>query len=180
MKTSRVRDGFVMPIVLVVLATLTLAVTIFAEQMLAEYRATRSMAGQLQAACAAQSGVEFALVQVRAKSSTSPASQTFRLQALDASREAGFWIVAERERVSGNVNYGLQNESGKLNLNGLAFDLANAEASRNRLMQLPRMTPQIADAILTGSIQMIRNALRVPNAIGIALRAPSACPRSVL
>lgn len=142
------RNGFVMPIVLVVLATLTLAVTIFAEQMLAEYRATRFMAGQLQAACAAQSGVEFAIQQLRSGASRNAFGKTFGLQALDASREAGFWIVAQRQHASANISYGLHNESGKLNLNGLAFDLANAEASRNRLMQLPRMTPQMADAIL--------------------------------
>ena len=146
------RNGFIMPIVLVVLATLTLAVTIFAEQMLAEYRATRSMTGQLQAACAAQSGVEFALKHIQAGSSKTASKATstraFQLQPLDATREAGFWIVAEREQGSANVNYGLRNESGKLNLNGLSFDTTNAEASRNRLLQLPRMTPQIADAIL--------------------------------
>ena len=142
------RGGFVMPIVLVVLATLTLAVSIFAEQMLAEYRATRSMAGQLQAACAAQSGVEFALSQIRSGAARVQPDRAFRLQPLDASREAGFWIVAERESSDAIIRYGLQNESCKLNLNGLAFDTTNAEATRNRLLQLPQMTPQIADAIL--------------------------------
>ncbi len=145
----RRRDGFVLPIVLVALATLTLAVTIFAEQMLAEYRVTRAMSGQLQAASAAQSGVELASQVVRSRRlDNAGSSKQFGLQALDASREAGFWIAAQRDRVGSSVDYGLLNESSRLNLNGIAFDLSNSEASRNRLMQLPRMTPQIADAIL--------------------------------
>lgn len=143
------RFGFLMPIVMVVLATLTLAVSIFAEQMLAEYRATRSMAGQLQAACAAQSGLEFLLLRARTRQSlgTMPES-VFQLQALSPSRDAGFWIVSQRSNLSSPMHCGLTNESGKLNVNGLSLDLANVEASRQRLMQLPRMTPQVADALL--------------------------------
>lgn len=142
------RVGFLMPIVLVVLATLTLAITIFSEQMLAEYRATRALTGQLQALSAAQSGVEWVRFRAVAGALKGPTPPDFELQPLTAERESGFWIVAQREQQLAAVPYGLTNESGKLNLNGLALDLANVEISRSRLMQLPRMTPQIADAIL--------------------------------
>ena len=140
------RDGFLMPIVLIALATLTLAVTIFSEQMLAEYKATRSMADHLQAACAAQSGVEFVRVSLSARHV--PSDKTMTIQPLNAARDSGFWIVGSREDASSSPRFGMTNESGKLNLNGLALDLGNAESSRHRLMQLPNMTPQIADAIL--------------------------------
>ncbi len=115
--------------------------------MLAEYRATQTMAGQLQAASAAQSGVEYVRWYLQA-SRTKSRAEDFRVRPLNAERESTFWIVPGRTDSGAKVDFGVFNESGKLNLNGLAFDLANAEASRMRLMQLPRMTPQIADAIL--------------------------------
>lgn len=146
---SRKAQGFLMPIVLIVLATLTLAISIFAEQMLVEYRATRSMAGQLQAASAAQSGVEFVRAHCHGHVSLASLTATdFQLQPLSPSREAGFWIISNRTEQAGSIRYGLANESSKLNINGLALDLANVQTSRQRLMQLPKMTPQIADAIL--------------------------------
>jgi DNA uptake protein ComE-like DNA-binding protein len=45
------------------------------------------------------------------------------------------------------VRYGLENESAKLNLNVLLAEGADFEA-RNRLLALPGMTPDVADAIL--------------------------------
>lgn len=71
------RVGFLMPIVLVVLATLTLAITIFSEQMLAEYRATRALTGQLQALCGAQSGVEWVRFNAAAGALKGSAPQDF-------------------------------------------------------------------------------------------------------
>ncbi len=145
----RARRGFLMPIALVAMATLTLAITIFAEQMWAEYRATRALSGQFQAIAGAQSGVEYARVKVLAARAGQPLTKdAFELQYLTQQRDSGFWIAPERTENNGDMQYGLLNESAKLNVNGLALDLANAETSRERLMRLPGMTAQIADAIL--------------------------------
>ncbi|MCC6508422.1 MAG: general secretion pathway protein GspK, partial [Pirellulaceae bacterium] len=152
-KMIPLRRAFLLPIVLVAVSTLALAVSIFAEQMLAEYRATHHMAAQFQAASAAHSGIEYLLYKAdQTRMNQQPLlnlpDNTWASQSLTNDSTAAFFFVANHTQAEVAPSLGLRNESGKLNLNGLPTDKSSIELVRWRLMALPRMTPQIADAIM--------------------------------
>ena len=54
---------------------------------------------------------------------------------------------AQVDGLYAGVRYGLEDEAAKLNLNALLAEGVDGEA-RNRLLALPGMTPDVADAIL--------------------------------
>lgn len=156
------RPGMVLLVVLVVIALLALAALGFSEWMLAEREAAELSFRQLQARACAESGLEWA--------------RSFLSQDRQTQDEAGGWydnpeqfrgvlvregllprdrgrftIVAPRQedgRWSG-IRFGLEDESGRLNLNTLLLaDRVQEGAARQILMGLPGMTEDIADAIL--------------------------------
>ncbi len=154
--------GMVLMVVLVVIALLALAALGFSEWMLAEREAAELSFRQLQARACAESGLELA--------------RSFLSQDRQTQDEAGGWydnpeqfrgvlvrdgllprdrgrfaIVAPRQedgRLSG-IRFGLEDESGRLNLNTLLLaDRVQEGSARQILMGLPGMTEEIADAIL--------------------------------
>ncbi len=147
------RRAILLPIVLVAIALLALAIHIFAEQMLAEFRATRTMTGNMEAMQAAESGVDYLLAtadrsQVRGKKLTQLSASDLRDKRLADIDGPRFSILASNGSMTDAVRYGLVDECSKLNLNYLAANNEDPLQARERLMVLPGMTAQIADRIL--------------------------------
>jgi DNA uptake protein ComE-like DNA-binding protein len=154
------RQGSVLLLVLVVLAMLTLGTATYLELMQNEQRAVRHHGRGVQAVRLAESGVEY----VKTLLAATPAeiSQTGGLTSNPAAMQAAivddpgdefdrgrFTIVApaQIDGLYAGVRFGLENESGKLNLNVLLAPGAEQYAT-TRLLALPGMTPEVADAIL--------------------------------
>jgi type II secretory pathway component PulK len=170
---SKTRRGIILPLVLVVVAMLSLAALSFAERMINERRAAITSSRQSQARAFAQSGAELA----RQFLDRDPADQQSAGGIYDnpsrfadqlvadepAEQDRGhFSIVAPKGdgiTLSG-VRYGLQDESTRINLATiLSYDRSSGSAGENEtaagntyahtmLMGLPGMTDEIADAIL--------------------------------
>ncbi len=152
-RTQVSRRGFLMPLVLIVVASVTLTISLFAEHMLAEYEAAHRMVRQLPMSAGAQSGIE--QIKVLADDAFAKGrylcdldSKAFSVNKLSATSDVATAIAIERHGNDQNVTFGIINESSKLNVNSLPTDSSHIELARNRLMALPRMTPQIADAIM--------------------------------
>ncbi len=165
----RGRRGLVLVLVLVVVAMLSLAAYTFAELMLAEHKATHIEGRQLQAVAAAESGVELlkSLVDAShmadrstARVDHDPGSTLrgvpvladeaqpawFSVVCTDASREVN---TESRPQSPNGIAFGLENESGRLNLCVLAdWDVRQRGAARRALLVLPGMTLELADSIL--------------------------------
>ena len=146
------RKGFMLPIVLGIVAILALAIDLFSERMLAEYRATRSMTEQLQSRAAARSGIEYVLAcghdSPRELNEYSSQNRERAVRSLASDSEMGFILVAAHQLDSRELPIGLRDESAKLNLNGLPTDPSQAVEVRQRLMAIPSMTPSLADAMM--------------------------------
>jgi hypothetical protein len=152
------RSGSVLLLVLVVVAMLTLGTATYLELMQNERRAVRRHGRAAQAARLAESGVEYvktllALTPEELSEDGGLASNAALMQAIVVDEQQDdvdrglFTILAPAQsdgRYSG-VRYGLEDESAKLHLNVL---LADESQAVNRLMALPGMTAEIADAIL--------------------------------
>ncbi len=157
---SRRRGGSILLLVLVVIVILALGANTYLHLMQTEHRAVRRHGRAAQALRLSESGVEYLknfLAQTPTKIQTQGglASNNTAMKALIANDQPSefdrgrFTIVcpAQLNGVYNGVRFGLENESGKLNLHALLAEGADAEA-RNRLLTLPSMTPEIADAIL--------------------------------
>lgn len=160
----QVRDqsGFVLVVVLIVIAMLSLSGYAFTELMSTEYKAAHVQGSATQARLAAESGVEL----VKAYLAMAPqARQEFgghfdnpeRFQGVQVSGlEAGdlpgrFSIIAPSrvEEDPPKLRFGLGAESAKLNLHAiLEWDREQPGAGRAALLNLPGMTEEIADSIL--------------------------------
>ncbi|QDT72652.1 type II secretion system minor pseudopilin [Lacipirellula limnantheis] len=157
---SKRRRGSVLFMVLVVVALLTLGTATYLELMQNERQAVRHHGRGLQAGRLAESGVEYA----RALMSLTPsellqsgglASNPTSMQAIVVDDEGDefdrgrFSIIspAQVDGVYSGYRFGLENESAKLNVNTLLAEGAEEQA-QTRLMALPGMTVEIADAIL--------------------------------
>lgn len=156
----RARHGFVLVVVLIVIAMLSLAGYAFTDLMSTEYKTTRLQGRLLDSQCLAQSGVELAKCYL----AMSPAArQEFgghfdnreRFQAVRRSPDAearGWFSLVAPPRADENppkLRFGLANESAKLNLRAvLKWDEAQPGAGRAALLNLPGMTDELADAIL--------------------------------
>jgi len=147
-------------LVLVVVAVLALGTGTYLQLMQTELRAVRQHGRIAQAARLAESGVEYlkatlALPPAEIQEQGGLASNPALMQGLTADDQPsefdrGRFTVICPAQVDGRyagVRYGLENESGKLNLNTLLAEGAEEQAPA-RLMALPGMTPEIADAIL--------------------------------
>ena len=148
---------------LIVVAMLTLGAAAFFERMFAEHQAERAHGRQLQANNLAESGVEYAkAVLMQDPTTTQQAGGLFSnpnlFQAVLVNDDP---LAAFRGRFTilspdlttdgyfGGTRYGLESESGRLNLNTILLaDQSGQNGGRTLLMTLPGMTEQIADAIL--------------------------------
>ena len=157
---DRRRRGSVLLMVLVVVALLTLGTATYLELMQNERQAVRHHGRGLQANRLAESGVEY----VRSQLMLTPeeplqagglANNPTSMQAIIVDDEGdefdrGRFSIVSPAQVDGNYSgyrFGLENESAKLNLNALLAEGAEDQA-QTRLMALPGLTVEIADAIL--------------------------------
>lgn len=161
-RRARLRRGSVLLLVLIVVAMLSLAAVSFFHLMSHEHRATRTMARSVQTQALAESGITMAkyllmldpeLQQQYGGIVNNPASLQ-GVGVLDSEVPAfrgRFSILApaQNQGIYEGFRFGLENESGRLNLNTLPLaDQTQPGASRTILMALPGMTVSIADAIL--------------------------------
>lgn len=156
------REGALLLVVLIVVAMLSIANLTYFDWTFTERRAANAVTRSAQARAAAESGAEYVRAYLLLGTATidqdggwyenpkrfqgvviqdSPSAE-LRLRAtmlaprLEAGRRAG-------------ARHGLEDESGRLNLNMLLVAEAREEdAGRNMLLALPGMTESIADAIL--------------------------------
>src|SRR5262245_26620226 len=159
------RKGAVLLAVLVVIVLLSLAAYQFSESMLAEYKAADSYRRSAQARAAANSGLHYAAALLASADSITnnlngnPYSNTSMFQAIvvaDASHprfRGMFSVVApvddeDQGGVSQAFRYGVIDEAGKLNINALFRLDSSGSILEDRLMGLPNMTEDIANAII--------------------------------
>ncbi|MCA9116698.1 MAG: general secretion pathway protein GspK, partial [Planctomycetaceae bacterium] len=154
------RRGSILLTVLVVVLLLTLGIYQFAELMLVERQAAELAARETEARVFADSGVEYvsALLMQRAElreenlyHDPEVFGGVLMRDAAAARGRGRFSVVAavETDATAQQIRFGLQDESGRLNLNAIAsFDLEEEEEERNLLMQIPAMTHEVADSIL--------------------------------
>ncbi len=141
-------------LVLVVVMMLSFAVYSFSSLMVAEYSATTTGLTHLQRRELATSGIELAAASIEkqrqsAASALGPLS-LFQPVPFDLPNGQQTTISVLRD-VPSHVNpaeFGLRDESAKLNLNTLPLELSRRKEARKRLTSLPGITIQIADAIL--------------------------------
>jgi len=157
-QSSDRRGGFILILVLVVIAALGLAALAYSELMFTERQAADVAGRQIQARLLAESGIELAKAVLAEDRQTREESggcddnpARFRgILVLDDehARGRGRFTVLTRGGEDGAVRFGLANESARLNLNTLlSAGLSEADA-RKMLLALPEMTDEIADAIL--------------------------------
>jgi hypothetical protein len=157
---STSRTGSVLLLVLVVIAMLALGANTYLDLMQTEHRAVRRHGRSLQTARLSESGIEYlkAFLSQPATEIQNKGGLTNNVAALKAMLANDQPALVDRGRftfvcpaqTNGLYNgfyYGVENESAKLNVNVLLAEGAEDRA-RDRLLVLPSMTPEIADAIL--------------------------------
>ncbi|MEX2169416.1 MAG: hypothetical protein WD851_08895 [Pirellulales bacterium] len=161
-RTTQIRRGSVLLLVLIVAAMLALAATSFFRLMFREHKAARTTARAVQTRALAESGVVMAKymlllepdLQMQYGGIVNNPSGMQGVLVLDsdvAALRGRFTILAPAQEngIYQGIRFGMENESARLNLNTLLLaDEMQEGASRNILMGLPGMTPMIADAIL--------------------------------
>ena len=162
----RRRSGSVLLVVLVLVVLLTFAVYGFTERMLGEQAAAVAHGSVAQARASADSGVALAVAVVDA-GSLDPANPpavyhepaVFRgglvAQSPDPAGNGRFTVFApvENDPTGSLLRFGLIDESGKLDVNGLLNITLRGQPldeleQRTLLLGLPGMTVELADAIL--------------------------------
>jgi hypothetical protein len=154
------REGSVLLLVLVVVAILALGTNTYLELMQSEHRAVRVHGNAAQATRLAESGAEYlkaflAQTPAQIQAEGGLVANSTAMQALLADDQAdafsrGRFTILAPAQVDGlyaGVRYGVEDEAAKLNLHTLLAEGVDGEA-RNRLLALPSMTPDVADAIL--------------------------------
>lgn len=156
------RGGFVLVVVLIVIAMLSFGGYAFSELMLAEHKAARLQGESVQARALAQSGVELASAYL---SLPAKERQEFGGHLQNPERFQGVVVMGgeagERvgrvtliapprvEETPPKLRFGLATESSRLNLATLLdWEAAQPGAARAALLNLPAMTEDLADAIL--------------------------------
>lgn len=156
------RSGSLLLVVLVVVALLTITGMGYLDWAFTQRRAADTLTRGVQARLLAESGVEHALVAVaeppeeieQAGGLVDNPAKFRGVLVLDSPAgdlRGRFALIApaQSQGVWSGVRFGLENESGRLNLNTvLLADKGLEGASRTLLMALPGMTEPIADAIL--------------------------------
>jgi len=158
------RRGIVLLAVLIVVALLALAAYGYYDLMQAEARAADSYARSTQARAMAESGINYTAMVLANKEAydalltgnpydNPDVFANVLVQDADAPRARGrFSIIAPLgpDDSPGNqpFRYGVIDESGKLNLNGLLKIDSSGETAKNMLMKLPGMAEEVANSIL--------------------------------
>ena len=155
------RDGSILLLVLMSIVIMSLATASYLVLMRNEHRATHNAGHQLQARLLAESGADYlclfldqtdALITQQGGLLTNASAMQGILVADDLNLESrGRFTVLAPDVVQGyysGVRYGLEDESSKLNLNLLAQEEGDEAATRDRMLFIPGMTEDIADAIL--------------------------------
>ncbi|NOX57029.1 MAG: general secretion pathway protein GspK [Planctomycetes bacterium] len=153
-----VRRGSVLLAVLVIVAMLSLGAYTFSEIMVTEAEGTAMFGRAVQARLFADSAIDLVLA-VLATGATDvdlyhdpEQFQHYLVRDSDRARGRGYFAVVapvETDTSAQSIRFGLIDESAKLNLNSLLSDSdADPDELRLRLMYLPNMTEEIADAIL--------------------------------
>lgn len=149
------RTGALLLVVLVTITLLSLSLYAFTETMLLEYRAIRLNIHSSQQQQVARSGIEIARHQLRNRNSGNRIRTLHGVFAKEyplariADLQASFAFVhpATKQEASAFAT-GLENLSGKLNINSLPLELSRSDEARARLMALPGIDLRIADSIL--------------------------------
>ena len=157
------RRGTVLLVVLIIVAVLSLGAYTFSEKMLTESQGTAMYARQVQTRLFCESALEWTATLLAEETELTEENlyhdpELFSgVLVRDSEAESGrgrFSLVApvENDEEHRSVRFGLMDESGKLNLNTLLKYEEDAETeemtARDRLLMLPDMTYEIADAIL--------------------------------
>lgn len=153
-------SGSVLLLVLVVVAMLTLGTATYLEVMQTEHRAVRHRGCGAQAKQLAASGVEYVkpylamtppeLIAEGGMTNNPALFQAVLVDDQVDEADRGRVTIIAPAQANGyysGIRYGLENESGKLNLNTLLAEGAEDKAAA-RLMALPGMTVETAEAIL--------------------------------
>lgn len=155
--------GMILIVVLVVVVILALAAYTFSDLMLTHFEAVDLSGKRIQAKAAADSGVEATrLLLMQPKSARADLGGVYDnpgyfrgitvVDSLDPEDRANFTVVAaalDDQGYFAGMRYGLENESGRLNLNSLLLaDQQEENGGRTLLMGVPGMTEDVADAIM--------------------------------
>ncbi|HID21408.1 MAG TPA: hypothetical protein EYP14_03295 [Planctomycetaceae bacterium] len=153
-----VRRGSVLLVVLVIVALLSLGAYTFSEIMVTEAEGTAMFGRAVQARLFADSAVDLVLAVLAAGATDvdlfhdPELFQHSLVRDSDRARGRGYFSVeapVENDSSAQSIRFGLIDESAKLNLNALlAEGDGDPDELRQRLMSLPNMTEDIADAIL--------------------------------
>ena len=157
---ARPRRAMVLIVVMVVVAALSLGALAFSALMVSQREVTLMTGRNIQAVALAESGIEAARQFLREQPDVQLADGAWHedpdcfqgvlvVDDEEPRRRGRFSIVAPGGDTSlDGVRFGLECESAKLNLNILLSGKLGAKVARDRLMALPDMTEEIADAIL--------------------------------
>lgn len=149
----------VLLVVLVVVMLLSLGAWTFSESMVIDARATAAYGRDVQARVMADSAIELAASLVADRTDRNPENlhhnpsvmQHVLMRSGEGPKGMGrFSIVAgvSTDVSAKTLRFGLQDESGKLNLNTLLTSQLEEADARKLLLGIPNMTEEIADAIL--------------------------------
>ncbi len=154
------RSGFTLLVVLVVVSALSLIVYAYVDRMTSAFRMTRGYLRSLEVRRAAESGIELAAAALEEATRGDPSRggvDEAKMHGLrNGSETLSPYIVSivkpgrKLPTLSSidKTQLGLENLSGRLNLRSLPLSHQRRPEARQRLMALPSMTSQIADAIL--------------------------------
>jgi len=146
----------VLVFVLVVVAIMALAAFTFCELMLTERKASLLLGNRAQARQSAHSGIEMVAAVLSQDQETIDGAgglldntNLFRgvVVVEDSSNPGRVTIVSTKLDETGVPYFGLENESGRINLNTL-LEIGDEDEAREVLMALPNMTIEAADSIL--------------------------------
>ena len=162
----RRKSGLTLVLVLVTITLLSLSLYAFAESMLAEYRVVRFNIHSAQQSQVARSGIEIVARSLSSRDHFSragflydPRSTSQTVGEVDGLK-ASYALVhmnpsaPSSEKSSSSPDTinpfipGLENESGKLNVNSLPLEESRSWEARARLTALPGVDLKIADSIL--------------------------------
>lgn len=160
-RNSQPRRGSILLLVLLAVVIMSLATASYLTLMKNEHRAARNAGQQLQARQLVESGADYLcvfldqtdlLIAQQGGVLTNPGTFQGRLVVDDLNQESrGRFTVIAPDVIDGyysGFRFGLEDESSKLDLNSLVSGDSDEQTARNRLMFIPGMTEDVADAIL--------------------------------
>lgn len=155
------RRGVILLAVLVVIVLLSLAAYRYNDLMSAEYQATHSSVRAAQARSFADSGVAYVMSMTAAGVEQTLGGNPFNnpeafagievptADPTQAGRFYVFSVTGPDEQHLGGHRFGLTDEGGKINLNGLlSLDRGKGEVGKRLLMGVPNMTEELANGII--------------------------------